>query len=176
MKKINIILSLFALFFIFYSCSRITSNTTNAFDLETQLLSEGYVMTPLKMMSTGHVHFYSELNGIKGHFVLDTGAGVTVIEKKDKDKFNMQTIAFDGEATGAGGRGIKMEKSKNNTLQFDILTLDNLDLKLMSLDHVNNAFDEMGFEKINGVIGADILADYCAIIDYAKLKLYLKKE
>ena len=45
----------------------------------------------------------------------------------------------------------------------------------MNLDHVNSAFESMGLEKVDGVIGADILTNYNAIIDYKNLTLYLKK-
>ena len=30
---------------------------------------------------------------------------------------------------------------------------------LLNLDHVNNAFERMGLEKVDGVIGADILTN-----------------
>ncbi len=44
----------------------------------------------------------------------------------------------------------------------------------MPLDHINNAFKQMGIEEVDGVIGADILTTGKAIIDYANLILYLK--
>jgi hypothetical protein len=45
----------------------------------------------------------------------------------------------------------------------------------MNLDHVNDAFESMGLEKIDGVIGADILTNHNAIIDYSNLILFLKE-
>ena len=45
---------------------------------------------------------------------------------------------------------------------------------LMSLNHVNNAFERFGLKKVDGVIGADILTSNKAIIDYVDLSLYLK--
>lgn len=57
-------------------------------------------------MPSGHLHLFSQLNGVDGNFVLDTGAGTTVIEKKNKEKFGMQTKATENKATGAGGTGM----------------------------------------------------------------------
>ena len=45
---------------------------------------------------------------------------------------------------------------------------------LMNLDHVNHSFKKMGHEAIDGVIGADILTERRAIIDYYNQILYLK--
>ena len=45
----------------------------------------------------------------------------------------------------------------------------------MNLDHVNNAFKSLGIKETDGVIGADILSDRKAIIDYTNLILYLKR-
>jgi hypothetical protein len=45
----------------------------------------------------------------------------------------------------------------------------------MKLDHVNKAFTSMGLKEVDGVIGADILTENKAIIDYSNLILYLRK-
>jgi hypothetical protein len=45
----------------------------------------------------------------------------------------------------------------------------------MNLDVINQTFADYEMEKIDGIIGADILSEKEAIIDYAKLMLYLKK-
>jgi hypothetical protein len=45
---------------------------------------------------------------------------------------------------------------------------------LMPLQQVNLAFLRRGQERIDGVIGADVLRSGAAVIDYAGGKLYLK--
>ena len=116
-----------------------------------------------------------KINGINGSFILDTGAGVTIIEKENKEKFEMKTKISTATATGAGGSNIQIQDSENNSLDFQSFKIPNISLSLMSLDHVNNAFESMGIEKVDGVIGADIMTNYNAIIDYSNLVLYLKK-
>ena len=67
-----------------------------------------------------------------------------------------------------------MQTSTQNVFSVGTLKLCNLKLMLLNLDHVNNAFERMGLEKVDGVIGADILTNNKAIIDYTNLILYLK--
>ncbi|WP_420552557.1 aspartyl protease family protein [Tenacibaculum aiptasiae] len=178
MRKIIIVNLLFTVVLL-CSCKTSTKNVESIesqnFSLESYLIKDGYVKLELKKMSSGHLHIYGKLNGIKGNFILDTGAGATVIDKKNQEKFNMQAIESDDEGTGAGGTGLQMLASEKNNLKIGELELKELGLTLMSLDHVNNAFVSMGLEEIDGVIGADILTDKKAIIDYANLILYLKK-
>jgi hypothetical protein len=53
-------------------------------------------------------------------------------------------------------------------------SLTNVELVLMNLDHINGAFEQLGIEKVDGIIGADILTTQKAIIDYVNLIVYLK--
>ena len=147
---------------------------TQIFNLEEQLIQDGYVPIKMKKMPSGHLHLFGQLNGVDGNFVLDTEAGATVIEKKNKEKFGMQTKATEKKATGAGGTEMQMQTSTQNVFSVGTLKLWNLKLMLLNLDHVNNAFERMGLEKVDGVIGADILTNNKAIIDYTNLILYLK--
>jgi len=151
------------------------SGKKETFNLEKQLSKADYVKLKIKKMPSGHLHLLGKLNGIDGNFILDTGAGATVIEEKNKGKFKMNTKDAEEKATGAGGTNIQMQSSEKNNFKFDKIEFSNLNLLLMNLDHVNSAFESMGLEKVDGVIGADILTNYNAIIDYKNLTLYLKK-
>ncbi|KAB1154157.1 acid protease [Tenacibaculum aiptasiae] len=173
--KINLLLIVVFLCACKPSSKKEKSVVSQKFNLESYLIKDEYVKLELKKMSSGHLHIYGKLNGIKGNFILDTGAGATVIDKKNQEKFHMQAIESDDEGTGAGGTGLQMLASEKNNLKIGELELKELGLTLMSLDHVNNAFVSMGLEEIDGVIGADILTNKKAIIDYSNLILYLKK-
>ncbi|MFK7951795.1 MAG: retropepsin-like aspartic protease [Ekhidna sp.] len=179
MKKTKILISVLTSILIFSSCKTNIKNekqTENQkFNLESYLTKDDYVKLELKKMSSGHLHIFGKLNGVNGNFILDTGAGATVIEEKNKEKFHMQTKESKEQATGAGGTGMQMQNSEKNNLKIEKLELKEINLMLMNLDHVNNAFESMGLEKIDGVIGADILTVNKAIIDYSNLVLYLKK-
>ncbi|MBL6670243.1 MAG: aspartyl protease family protein [Flavobacteriaceae bacterium] len=178
MKKILNFITILILTITLNSCSNKKENTDvviDFFNLESYLSKAEYVKLKMKKMPSGHLHLFGKLNGVDGNFILDTGAGVTVIEEKNKEKFKMQSKNTDEKATGAGGADIQIQDSENNYFKFENFITSELNLTLMNLDHVNNAFESMGLEKVDGVIGADILTNYSAIIDYSNLVLYLKK-
>ncbi len=179
MRKILLLLNMLTIILFLSSCENSTQNEAQTkdqeFDLESYLTKDNFVKLELKKVSSGHLHILGKLNGVDGNFILDTGAGATIIEEKDKEKFQMQAEKSNEEATGAGGTGIQMQASDNNHFKLGKLELNELNLMLMNLDHVNNAFESMGLEKVNGIIGADILTNNKAIIDYSNLILYLKK-
>jgi len=127
------------------------------FNLEKSLVLNDYIKIPLTKEISGHLQLNGSINGVNGSFILDTGAGATVIEQSLKEKFKMTSIKTDDTATGAGG------------------AVENMFLTLMDLNYVNDAFESLGIQKADGVIGADVLTDGKAIIDYYNLALYLKK-
>ena len=98
-----------------------------------------------------------------------------VLEEKGKEKFKLETSATDVQAFGAGGGSIAMKATSIKKFKLANYSLENFEVYLINLDYVNSAFQQMGLEKIDGVIGTDILTSGKAIIDYANLVLYLKK-
>lgn len=138
------------------------------------LTKQGYIPIPLQKYPTGHLYAEVVINGVKGRFIFDTGAGATVVEEKRKDKFKMASAPIADKATGAGGSGMDMQSSPNNKLSISGYTLDNYTAYMMNLDNINTTLKQLGYEEADGVIGADILSKGQSIIDYANMVIYLK--
>jgi hypothetical protein len=136
---------------------------------------QAYERIPLKKMSSGHLHMEVSLNGVNGTFILDTGAGATVLDEKRKNAFGVKAKRSKIVATGTGGGAIGMQVSAGNTLQIGQLEIDDLSIYLMSLEHMNKAFQTMKLEEVDGIIGSDILTAKRGVIDYTSLILYLRK-
>lgn len=134
-----------------------------------------YERVQLEKTPSGHLQMDVSLNGVNGKFILDTGAGASVLEEKRKSAFSLEALKSKIMATGAGGGGIGMQVSAGNTLQIGQLEIENFSIYLMSLDHVNKAFLTMKLEEIDGIIGSDILTAKRGVIDYTNLILYLRK-
>ena len=138
------------------------------------LVLEGYSSIALTRLKTGHLTLQARINGVSGRFVLDTGAGRSVIEAARHDKFKLgridRTVAV---ATGTGG-SVAMRMSHGNRLQIGDYQDYGFTAYLMPLDQVNLAFLRRGQERIDGVIGADVLRSGHAVIDYASATLHLK--
>jgi len=179
MKKI---IFLFLISGLNFSCSS-TKKTVKAapienakpIDLEQFLtLNNNYFKIPITKMASGHLQLNASINGIEGNFILDTGAGATVIDHKRQEKFSMKTQESKNTGVGAGGQ-TSLQQSLDNSFKIGKLEMPKFLLYVMNLNHVNNAFILMGLKEVDGVIGADILTSNKAIIDYTNLTLYMKK-
>ena len=138
------------------------------------LALDGYSSIALTRMKTGHLTLHARINGVTGRFVLDTGAGRSVIEASRQTKFGLARIADStGVAIGAGG-SLPLRMSHGNRLQIGRYVDYGFTAYLLPLEQVNLAFLRRGHESIDGVIGADVLRSGHAVIDYASGTLYLK--
>ena len=64
--------------------------------------------------------------------------------------------------------------AKNNVLQLGRWKCKNLHLIIFDLSHVNEALLQYKAKPVQGIIGADVLIQGKAIIDYYNHSLYLK--
>ena len=147
------------------------SQSSNNSDLDVFLQERGYVPIKLEKLITGHLSLTAQINSIQTLFILDTGAGATVLDQKQSDKFNLSGNSSSNTAVGAGGSNINLQESIISELKLQEYMLQDFKIHLMSLDHINNAFRQLNLKEIDGVIGADMLT-----IDYENLVLYLRKQ
>ncbi len=143
--------------------------------LKKYLTNRDYYPVKLKKTKTNHFEIKATINGIKGRFILDTGASNSCVGFEEATLFNLATEASEHKAAGAGTTEIETQLSKENTLAFGNFRIPNVDLVLLDLEHINNAMTKQNAKPVNGIIGADILEKCKAIIDYNKKKVYLSK-
>lgn len=140
------------------------------------LAEQGYVRVKLKKTITNHFEIRARINKAKGRFILDTGASKSCVGFRDAEIFNLSTEESDHKASGAGPSEIDTLMSRRNTLEIGKFKLERTQLILIDLQHINNALKKQNAEPVNGIIGADILIQGKAIIDYDKKYLYLFKK
>lgn len=167
-------LSLLCLLLLYLSCTNKSSQNQSTHN---QLIANEneYVKIQLNQLNSGHLSLSAKLNHVTGHFILDTGASTTIVDKKHRKKFRL--IATDSKkvAKTAGGSQLKMEVSNENTFEFEQLILKNYKVSLIDLKYISYSFKKMGVKNIDGIIGNDLLKRRKGIIDYGNLVLYLKK-
>ena len=141
--------------------------------IEKTITGQGYRKIALKRMLSGHLFMEATINGVKGSFFLDTGAGATVLDDCVKDKFKASAEQSAVTGVGAGGDNLNIQASTGNKFETGGYHNDNYTLYFTRLDHVNNALKQMGLSEIDGVLGADFLTLTKAIIDYSTMTLYV---
>lgn len=143
--------------------------------LQEFLLERDYIKVKLKLTRTNHFEIKATINGVKGLFILDTGASNSCVGFEAIDTFNLDVIDSEIKAAGAGATNMTTQVSKKNSLKIGTWTREKSALILFNLTHVNTALTNHNSKPVDGIIGADVLKKGKAIIDYEKKYLYLKK-
>ena len=143
--------------------------------LKKVLRKKKYIRIKLKKTATKHLEIKATINDVSGRFILDTGASNSCVGIDLITRFKLHAEASDTKAAGAGAIDMDTLKSENNVLEIGKWMLKSSNLVLFDLTHVNTALTQHNAEEVHGIIGADVLEQGKAIIDYPNMVLYLKK-
>ncbi|NRB59858.1 MAG: clan AA aspartic protease [Winogradskyella sp.] len=138
------------------------------------LLNKGYSRVKLKLTKTNHFEIKASINGVKGRFILDTGASSSCVGFEAVERFNLKVKDSEIKAVGAGASNMTTKISNSNNLKIGHWKRKRVALILFNLSHVNNGLVSHNADPVDGIIGADVLKKSKAIIDYEKKYLYLK--
>lgn len=138
------------------------------------LESHDFHRIPLQTLNTGHYKLSLKINGIRGSFILDTGASNSCIDLDCAVRFNLNDEKSDVKAAGAGAINMQTKLARKNTLSIGSKSLSKVDFVLFDLGHVNEALSQVEEPPVQGIIGADLLKKLRAVIDYGRNTLYLK--
>ncbi|MBD3581869.1 retropepsin-like aspartic protease [Flavobacterium selenitireducens] len=128
-----------------------------------------------KISKTQHLLLSASINGVKGDFILDTGASNSCVGFEETELFKLITENSKTKAAGAGAIDMFTQAAHKNLLKIGRWTYDDFNLVVFDLSHVNTALEQHKAKRVQGIIGADVLIHGKAIIDYASQTLYLKK-
>ncbi|QOG02914.1 retropepsin-like aspartic protease [Flavobacterium sp. MDT1-60] len=143
-------------------------------NLHEVLKKEQYKKIKFKVTKTQHLLIKAKINGVSGNFILDTGASNTCIGFESIERFSITAKKSKTKASGAGGTGMRTQISDNNLLQIGSWKNSDFSLVIFDLSHVNEALEAYKAKTVHGIIGADVLLEGKAIIDYYNHYLYLK--
>lgn len=138
------------------------------------LRKKKYAKIPLTLTETNHIAITARLNGVVGRFILDTGASNTCVGFDKIDFFHLNSKESEIKAAGAGATNMETLLSTKNKIEIGTWKMKKLKIVLFDLVHVNEALTAHEAMPVDGIIGADILREAKAIIDYHKSCVYLK--
>ena len=142
--------------------------------LQTFLTERGYTKTKLHLTKTNHFEIIAKINGVKGTFILDTGASNSCVGFESVELFKLDAEESEIKAAGAGAIDMETKMSQKNNIKIGKWADNKLVLVLFNLTHVNTALINHNSKPVHGIIGADVLKTGKAIIDYDRKYLYLK--
>jgi len=117
-----------------------------------------------------HLLVLAMVNGDPARLIVDTGASRTVFDVNRMRQFSGEAVfeIKDKEATGLGTNTMESHLVVLNEFKIGDLIIESYETVLIDLSHVNESYEKIGIEPIDGVLGGDILLEYKAIIDYSK--------
>jgi predicted aspartyl protease len=139
------------------------------------LKNEKYKKINFKISKTQHLLIKAKINGVKGNFILDTGASSSCVGFESVELFQLEAKKSKTKASGAGANGMFTKIAIGNTLELGNWKKADFDLVIFDLSHVNEALIQYKAKPVHGIIGADILMKGKGIIDYFNHCLYLIK-
>ncbi len=143
--------------------------------LKKVLEKKKYIKIKLKKTATNHLEIKAKINDVKGRFILDTGASNSCVGIDLIEQFKLSAEESETKAAGAGATDMETLKSENNSLEIGKWKTTNCHLVLFDLTHVNTALTQHDAKEVHGIIGADVLEEGKAIIDYSNMLLFLRK-
>ena len=142
------------------------------------LTSMGYTAIPLRQNVAGQLLVNAKINDVDGVYILDSGAGQTVVDAKQLDTLKLK-LNYNETALTGGGLGVHSVEnvpSYNNKIEINNFRMDNLIVAVMSLETAWESLAQVGADdKLFGIIGVDILKTGNAIIDFSTMTLYLRE-
>ncbi len=137
------------------------------------LKKEGYKKLNFKVSKTQHLLIKATINGVKGNFILDTGASNTCVGIENTSFFQLTAGSSSTTAAGAGATGMLTQIANNNILQIGRWKRKSFAIVIFDLSHVNEALIQHKTKPVHGIIGADVFLKAKGIIDYNNHCLYL---
>jgi Aspartyl protease len=138
------------------------------------LKKENYKKIKLKLLKTQHLLITAKINGIKGNFILDTGASYSCVGFDSIEFFLLKAKKSKTKAAGVGATEMFTQRAVNNKVTLGSWKVTEFELVIFDLSHVNEALVNHKAKPVHGIIGADILMKGKGIIDYYHHCLYLR--
>ncbi len=142
--------------------------------LDAVLEQQGYTSLPLVRTSVGQLGVDALVNGSMAKFLVDTGASATVIDRASAQRWGLDLDECAEAAVGCMVPG-GMAMTKLDELRIASVRFIDFEVAVVDLSHVNAGLEQKGADRIDGVIGADIMDEREAVIAYAQRTLHLKK-
>jgi len=107
-----------------------------------------------------------KVNNLNLLFLLNTGANTTVLDKRIADKLQLPVVKETDTVTGtAGKQAVALVKVRS-------LSVGNIIMKDLTISRRNiGDFITLNGQKVDGILGTDILRNYALTIDYQSQKI-----
>jgi len=109
--------------------------------------------------------------------LIDTGASRSAFDRERmKDYLGDYAAELNQELTaGLGSNSMQSHVFVIERICLGDLVIEDYQTVAVDMSHVNETYEQIGKQPIDGVLGGDLLKEYKAVIDYQKEILYLQE-
>lgn len=130
---------------------------------------------PFQRIETEHICCHLTINEQAGFFLIDTGASNSCVAKMRQEFYQLTPKEKPTEAAGAGTEKLETQKMEDALWKsLDGQLLGEFPVMLLDLESINTTLANQGAPAIDGIIGADLLVELKAVIDYKAMELQLE--
>ncbi|OAI42071.1 hypothetical protein AYO41_04820 [Verrucomicrobia bacterium SCGC AG-212-E04] len=140
------------------------------------MANEGFAFMPLRRGSDDQFELAGRVtvNGISGRFLVDTGARVSVIDRRSLKRFKLTSERTTARISGAlGGRTESLRAALATSFRVGPADMRPFIFGVANLGALNDSRDRSD-DDFHGIIGTDVLRTYQFIIDYRGLRLFVR--
>src|SRR5207248_936639 len=138
-------------------------------DLAALLKPKGYIEVPLILTKVGLLDIDVKVNGQPLLFILDTGAGNTVIDTTVAERLKLPIHKTDEKLSGVSGAKPLL---RTNSVRVSVGPHSCEAVPVVDdLSPLNAQRKKRGTPPCDGILGNNILQDYGAVIDHSVPKL-----
>lgn len=120
-----------------------------------------------------HIIMNARINSIPCRILIDTGASRTVFDSNRIERFveKLESVENQQLSTGLGTNNMQSHITTLENFELGDLHLKNYQCIIIDMMHINESFNSIGHQQIDGVLGGDILNTYKAEVDYRKREI-----
>jgi hypothetical protein len=140
------------------------------------LTSHGFTRHPMLRNKVGHLQLPGTLAGRAIDLIVDTGAAKTVVDLAYCQAQGLALRDTGLKGGGAGGSTMPIYALGDTPLTIDGAKIAAKGIFAIDMSHVNHGLTSRGAPAVHAVLGADILLQHHAVIDYSTISLFLQHE
>lgn len=143
-------------------------------DLGGFLRGRGFTEVPMRRMSISDFEIVADINRRRAVMLVDTGAAVTLLDRELSRRAGVDARRTNLTVGGAGGGRQRISLGVIKNLRMSSFRAGTALFALSDLAEVGAQLAESGRPPLDGYLGSDFLRNKSAVIDCARLRLYLR--
>lgn len=148
--------------------------TTAHPELGAFLKNRGFTEVPMRRQAISDFEISVDVNRRRAVLLVDTGAAITLLDSDLSRRAGIDLRRTDLTVGGAGGGRQRIAIGVVKNLQLSSLRVRSAAIAVSEISTASTQLTDAGKPALDGYLGADFLRMRSAVIDCARMRLYLK--